>query len=75
VLDVLLIRHAIAEDPDPDAWPDDLLRPLTERGVKRFRPAARGLKPADTVGSLAAVLLAGDPDRVRLLLKREAPCC
>jgi phosphohistidine phosphatase len=44
MLDVLLIRHAIAEDRDPEAWPDDSLRPLTDRGVRRFRPAARGLR-------------------------------
>lgn len=38
-----LVRHAIAHDPDPSVWPDDRLRPLTDRGIKRFRRAARGL--------------------------------
>lgn len=38
-----LVRHAIAGDPDPERWPDDSQRPLTERGKKRFRRAARGL--------------------------------
>ena len=41
---MLFVRHAIAEDRDPEAWPDDSLRPLTARGEKRFRSAARGLR-------------------------------
>jgi phosphohistidine phosphatase len=40
---VYLVRHAIAEDRDPSRWPDDSLRPLTPKGEKRFRLAARGL--------------------------------
>jgi phosphohistidine phosphatase len=43
VLDLLLIRHAIAADRDPADWPDDSLRPLTPEGIERFRRAARGL--------------------------------
>ena len=42
-MDLLLVRHAIAAERDPVAWPDDSLRPLTEEGERRFRPAARGL--------------------------------
>jgi phosphohistidine phosphatase len=38
-----LVRHAIAEERDFERWPDDADRPLTIRGVKRFRRAARGL--------------------------------
>lgn len=38
-----LIRHAIAEVRDFERWPDDAERPLTVRGMKRFRRAARGL--------------------------------
>ena len=41
---VYLVRHAIAFDPDPEAWPDDRDRPLTPAGEKKFRQAARGLK-------------------------------
>jgi phosphohistidine phosphatase len=44
VLDVYLIRHAIAENRDAVRWPDDSLRPLTERGAERFVRAARGLR-------------------------------
>jgi phosphohistidine phosphatase len=40
---VYLVRHAIAEERDPSRWPDDSLRPLTPKGEKRFRLAARGL--------------------------------
>ena len=38
-----LVRHAIAEERDRQRFPDDATRPLSERGVARFRPAARGL--------------------------------
>lgn len=40
---LLLIRHAIAEERDPHRWPDDADRPLTQRGIRRFRSAAGGL--------------------------------
>ena len=36
-----LVRHAVAEERGP-AWPDDTLRPLTERGQRRFARAATG---------------------------------
>lgn len=41
-MEVLLIRHAIAVDHD--AAPSDAERPLTKRGIKRFRLAVRGLE-------------------------------
>jgi phosphohistidine phosphatase len=44
VIDVYLVRHAIAEDRDPARWPDDSRRPLTEEGAASFRRAARGLQ-------------------------------
>jgi phosphohistidine phosphatase len=40
---LLLVRHAIAEEHDPARWPDDADRPLTQRGMRRFRSAAEGL--------------------------------
>lgn len=43
-LDLYLVRHAIAEDRDPVRWPDDRLRPLTRKGIRRFVAAARGLR-------------------------------
>ena len=45
-MDLVIVRHAIAFDRDPDAWPDDGERPLTRRGRRRFRRAARGLEAA-----------------------------
>jgi len=42
-MDLYLVRHAVAFDPDETQWPDDRDRPLTPEGEKRFRRAARGL--------------------------------
>src|SRR2546430_11216340 len=36
-MELLLIRHGIAEERDPSRWPDDRGRPLTEEGAARFR--------------------------------------
>jgi phosphohistidine phosphatase len=41
-----LVRHAIAAERGED-WPDDDKRPLTERGIARFREAVNGLKALD----------------------------
>jgi len=43
-VELLLVRHAIAFNRDPDRWPHDGDRPLTPQGEARFRKAARGLK-------------------------------
>ena len=40
---IYIVRHAEAGERDEVAWPDDRLRPLTKRGEKRWRRAARGL--------------------------------
>ncbi len=40
--ELYLIRHAIAAERG-DEWPDDDKRPLTERGVARFRESVEGL--------------------------------
>jgi phosphohistidine phosphatase len=42
-MELLLIRHAIAEDRDSERWPDDRGRPLTRTGETRFRSVARAL--------------------------------
>jgi phosphohistidine phosphatase len=42
-VELLLVRHAIAFNRDPDQWPNDGERPLTPQGEARFRKAARGL--------------------------------
>jgi len=41
---IYIVRHAIAEERDPDRWSDDAERPLSADGEKRFRRAARGLR-------------------------------
>jgi phosphohistidine phosphatase len=38
-----LVRHAIAAERGED-WPDDDKRPLTERGISRFKEAVTGLE-------------------------------
>lgn len=43
-MELLLVRHGIAFERDPVQWPDDRERPLTARGERRFREAARGLR-------------------------------
>ncbi|HEU5218000.1 MAG TPA: histidine phosphatase family protein [Gemmatimonadales bacterium] len=40
---LLLIRHAIAADPDPEKYDDDALRPLLEKGRRIQRRVSRRL--------------------------------
>ena len=42
-MDLYVVRHAIAHDRDPERWPTDESRPLTDEGVERFTSVARGL--------------------------------
>jgi phosphohistidine phosphatase len=44
--EISIVRHAIAAERGPD-WPDDTKRPLTERGISRFKEAVAGLKPLE----------------------------
>jgi phosphohistidine phosphatase len=44
--ELYLVRHAIAADRGED-WPDDDKRPLTERGIARFKEAVKGLEVLD----------------------------
>ena len=43
-MEVLLVRHAIAFERDAKRWRDDDLRPLSPKGITKFRKAAAGLK-------------------------------
>jgi phosphohistidine phosphatase len=45
--ELYLVRHAIAAERG-DEWPDDTKRPLTDKGISRFREAAAGLPSLDT---------------------------
>jgi phosphohistidine phosphatase len=40
--EIYLVRHAIAAERGEE-WPDDTKRPLTERGIARFKEAVEGL--------------------------------
>lgn len=44
--ELFLVRHAIAA-PRGDEWPDDTKRPLTERGIARFKEVVKGLRELD----------------------------
>jgi phosphohistidine phosphatase len=44
--ELYLVRHAIAADRGSE-WPDDTKRPLTERGVERFKETVKGLRRLD----------------------------
>jgi len=52
-MQLIVIRHGIAFERDPERWPDDRERPLTRRGVRRMRRAGPGFKRlVDPVGAL-----------------------
>jgi phosphohistidine phosphatase len=42
-MNVYLLRHGIAADKDDPAFASDGERPLTKKGIKRMRKAARGI--------------------------------
>ncbi len=59
-MNLLLIRHGLAGKPDANAWPDDELRPLTPKGRKTFKHAAKGLR---SLGVAPARILASPATR------------
>jgi len=40
---LILFRHGPAGERDASRWPDDALRPLSEKGIERTQAAAHGL--------------------------------
>jgi len=44
--ELYLVRHAIAAERGEE-WPDDTKRPLTVRGISRFKDAVKGLRSLD----------------------------
>jgi phosphohistidine phosphatase len=44
MLEVMLVRHAVAFEHDGKRWPNDDLRPLSPEGIEKFRKTAAGLK-------------------------------
>jgi phosphohistidine phosphatase len=83
--ELLIIRHAIAYERDPSAWPNDDARPLTELGIKKFRQAARGLaqlveapeelltSPLERARQTASILEAGAAFPTALVLEALRP--
>jgi len=51
-MQLLLVRHADAGDRDPDRWPDDRDRPLTDKGRKVQRRVSRSLGEQQLVPTL-----------------------
>jgi phosphohistidine phosphatase len=49
---LLLIRHASADARDPERWPDDRDRPLTDKGRKTQRDVSRYLQKRGFVPTL-----------------------
>jgi phosphohistidine phosphatase len=45
-IELYLVRHAIAAERGAE-WPDDTERPLTKRGIGRFRECVQGLRELD----------------------------
>jgi phosphohistidine phosphatase len=43
-VNLYLLRHAIAANKDDPAFESDSERPLTKKGIKKFRKAARGIE-------------------------------
>ncbi len=67
---LLLVRHAIAEERG-SAWPDDTVRPLTQKGEIRMREIAHRLK---AIGETADVVVTSPLKRAKdtaLILMRE----
>jgi phosphohistidine phosphatase len=46
--ELYIVRHAIAAERGED-WPDDSKRPLTERGIARFKQSVAGLNRLDAI--------------------------
>jgi phosphohistidine phosphatase len=59
---ILIVRHGLAGKRDPEVYPDDDLRPLTPKGRKAFRRAAKGLR---SQGLEPAVILTSPALRAR----------
>ncbi len=46
-MELFIMRHALAGDPDPIRWSDDALRPLTAEGETRFAAMVETLAKRD----------------------------
>jgi len=75
-MDILVVRHAIAEERETFAKrnPDDDQRPLTKKGIERMRDGARGLKAlVESVDLIAHSPLVRAQQTAEILHKSFAP--
>ncbi len=61
-MEVYVLRHAIADERDPDKYPDDSLRPLTTKGIRRMKRIAAGMR---TLGIKPDLILSSPYVRAR----------
>jgi phosphohistidine phosphatase len=78
---LLLVRHAHAGDRDPSQWPDDTLRPLSDKGRKTHAKLSRTLRNLElapelllTSPWLRAMQTAEIMHEVMLLAQPPQPC-
>ncbi len=55
-MEIFLIRHGLAGKPDPKKYPDDDLRPLTPKGRKAFKRAAKGFAALEAKAKPSLIL-------------------
>ena len=75
-MNLYLLRHAIAAAKDDPAFESDSDRPLTKKGIKKFRKAARGIErlgiPFDAILSSPLVRARQTADIVAAVLNKES---
>jgi phosphohistidine phosphatase len=75
-MNIYLLRHAIAAAKDDPAFESDSERPLTNKGIKKFRKAARGIDrlgvPFDAILTSPLVRARQTADIVAEILGQES---
>lgn len=71
-MDLYLVRHGVAFDPDPAKWPDDNQRPLTPEGEEELRRAARGLAKVVTAAEVVLCSPLPRARRTAVILQEDA---
>lgn len=61
-MELYVLRHAIADERDPEKYPDDALRPLTAKGIRRMKRIAAGMR---TLGIKPDLILSSPYTRAR----------
>lgn len=75
-MNLYLLRHGIAAAKDDPAFESDIERPLTKKGIKKFRKAARGIErlavPFDAILSSPLVRARQTADVVAEIVLHES---